>query len=239
MLDWSPLRAAITQDTQFWWRDDDAVADTPQLNRLIDLSQSTRCAVHLAVIPGHLHGSLPPRVAAQPGVIPLVHGWAHKDTSAPNAKTSEFVTARPEAISQLSEGLKVLEAAFSGRLMRVFVPPWNRISDDIAHQLAALGYAALSTFGPRDRQADVGITRINTHIDPIDWRGTRGLTDPQMLIDQAAAQLRAYPNEPIGLLTHHLVHDDAIWDMSERVLHTLLDGGAAPLDVQGLLDEPT
>jgi hypothetical protein len=30
-------------------------------------------------------------------------------------------------------------------------------------------------------------------------------------------------DEPYGLLTHHLVHDAAIWDFTEAMLHRLRD----------------
>lgn len=75
-----------------------------------------------------------------------------------------------------------------------------------------------------------GLSQINTHLDPIDWRGSRGLADPDMLISQTVALLRdrregrADADEPFGVLTHHLVHDQRIWDFTEHLLSQLLDG---------------
>merc|ERR1711969_541138 len=79
-------------------------------------------------------------------------------------------------------------------------------------------FSTISTFTPRkDAEAAPGLRRINTHLDPIDWRGSRSLVAPDRLIAQFAADLadrregRADAAEPYGLLTHHLVHDAAIW----------------------------
>jgi hypothetical protein len=41
--------------------------------------------------------------------------------------------------------------------------------------------------------------------------------------------------EPLGLLTHHLVHSEEVWDFSRDVLRVLLDGGAIPSDIGALL----
>ena len=75
---------------------------------------------------------------------------------------------------------------------------------------------------------------MNTHLDPIDWRGTRGVIAPQVLISQTVDLLRARRegqadnSEPFGVLTHHLVHDQDIWAFTEALLRKLLDGPVMP-----------
>lgn len=75
-----------------------------------------------------------------------------------------------------------------------------------------------------------GLEQINTHLDPIDWRGTRGLVAPDKLVAQTTDLLRDRREgrtdnaEPFGILTHHLVHDPDIWIFTEALLRRLLDG---------------
>ena len=76
--------------------------------------------------------------------------------------------------------------------------------------------------------------QINTNLDPIDWNGSRSLAPAERLIAQVAEQLkdrrkgRADMREPYGILTHHLVHDAAIWDFTEALISRLLAGPAVP-----------
>ena len=128
-----------------------------------------------------------------------------------------------------------MRTRFGSALRPMFVPPWNRISAQVAQQLPNQGYTVLSTFGARVMpEAAPGLGQINTHIDPIWWKGTRELLDPAQLIAQAAQHLEARrlgtedAREPFGLLTHHLVHTEAIWTFTATFLSELLDGGATP-----------
>ena len=215
-----------------WWRDDDAVADTAALVRLGRLAERLDLAIHLAVIPAEAtaFGGAPFRM--------MVHGWSHRNHAPPGEKKAEFRAHRPlEArLTEARTGLARIEALFRSDACAVFVPPWNRVDEDMAPGLAAMGYRGLSAFGARGGREVGGLVRVNTHLDPIDWRGTRSLVDPDRLLAQVVHDLgerragRADATEPYGVLTHHLVHDGAIWDFSARLLATLLEGGARPMD---------
>jgi hypothetical protein len=63
---------------------------------------------------------------------------------------------------------------------------------------------------------------INTHVDLMDWHGTRGCRDHTVLVHEIVARLdRAFlSGEPVGLLTHHLVHDEAAWTFLEGLFVT-------------------
>ena len=94
----------------------------------------------------------------------------------------------------------------------VLVPPWNRIDATLIPHLKALGFDALSTFGlPKPGP----LRMINPTVDIIDWHGTRGCREPAALIGEIVVAARrglADPSHPpIGILTHHLVHDEAAW----------------------------
>jgi hypothetical protein len=121
-------------------------------------------------------------------------------------------------------GLEAARRALGARLLPVLVPPWNRIAPGLPGLLPALGFRGLSVFGPRPAPlAAPGLALVNAHVDPVDWRGGRGLADPNALIARAAeAIVRAAPiGEPVGLLTHHLVHDEAVWAFAEALLDRL------------------
>ena len=232
-IDWSPLDAALDRagdrqcPVRFWWRDDDAVAATPQLDRLLDLAGRFDAGLALAVIPQTLEASLAERMAGEDRIFALVHGWSHANHAPAGEKKAEFGAHRPlEAMTgEAEQGLQRAGELLGPKLLRVFVPPWNRISPGLLSRLPPSGFAALSTFGDRSAASPVeGLIQINTHIDPIDWHGTRSLVDPEKLVAAIAGAVerraagQADPGEPIGFLTHHLVHDEVIWSLCERLI---------------------
>jgi len=241
--DWGPLNdeLQIWQDQDLtlplWWRDDDAIEPTPQLDQLTKLSKKLGLPVHLALIPRDATSALAGYVAATSQLIPVVHGWAHQNHAPQGEKKAEFGAHRSVAqtVADADQGLKTLRALFGDQLEPMFVPPWNRISDDLLQGLSGLGYSSLSTFTPRKRaMASPGLAQINTHLDPIHWKGSRSLVPPQQLLDQVTRQLTdrrlgtADSAEPYGVLTHHLVHDAAIWGFTEALIVRLLAGPATP-----------
>ncbi|MCD9149146.1 polysaccharide deacetylase family protein [Pseudophaeobacter flagellatus] len=238
-LDWAPLDQELRHwqaaglKLPLWWRDDDAIEPTPQLDQLSALAQKLTLPVHLAVIPRDAQPALAAYVEAHPEVIPLVHGWAHISRAAPGDKKCEFPPQHPLAgsLAEMAEGLARLEALFGPRLQPIFVPPWNRIAPELLPLMADLGFAAVSRFTPRAQAwAAAGLAQINTHLDPIDWKGSRSLVAPERLINQVSDQLRARRldqadnREPYGILTHHLVHDAAVWDFTEALITRLMQG---------------
>lgn len=242
-LDWTPLRRALAQCRRediavpMWWRDDDATRMTPALAQLIETAVRIGVPVHLAIIPADVDPNLPGEIDTG-HILPVVHGWAHADHSGPGDKKNEFLTPRPGAAHDAQAGLNKMLALFGNEVARMFVPPWNRINDDITGVLAKQGYRVLSTYRPRPRPALAGLAIVNTHVDPIWWSGTRELVDPDILIARAAAQLtdrvegRADHTEPFGLLTHHLVHTPAIWSFTEAFLDEMQSGGATPWSME-------
>ncbi|KIC41152.1 polysaccharide deacetylase [Ruegeria sp. ANG-R] len=241
--DWHPLQDELQrwQDAGLtlpvWWRDDDAIAVTPQLKQLTALSGELGLPVHLAVIPRDVEASLAEYVSDQSALVPVVHGWAHQNHAPVNEKKAEFRLHRPiEAlIADAEAGLTRLRTLFGDQLRPVFVPPWNRIDTEVTAHLPKLGYRILSTATPRKTpDAAPGIAQVNTHLDPIDWHGTRSLVEPRKLITQTVQLLqdrrtgRADNTEAFGVLTHHLVHDQDIWMFAQDLLHRLLEGPGIP-----------
>ncbi|CUH88936.1 putative glycosyl transferase [Phaeobacter sp. CECT 5382] len=238
-IDWSSLDLELTawQDAgltlPLWWRDDDAIAPTGALDQLSALSRKLGLPVHLAVIPKEATLSLAQYVQQHPELIPVVHGWAHQNQAPEGEKKCEFAAQRPveDSLAEIEQGLASLSVLFGDALLPIFVPPWNRIAPTLLPWMAGVGYTALSTFTPRRlAKAAPGLEQINTHLDPIDWKGSRSLVPPARLIAQVSDQLRdrrlgrANNAEPYGILTHHLVHDPAIWQFTEALVARLIQG---------------
>lgn len=247
--DWGPLRRELALwrseglDLPIWWRDDDAIEDTAALQALSRLSRMVDVPVHLAIIPKHATRPLIETCAGDPALIPMVHGWAHLNHAPKGDKKAEFNHPRPDLEMDATRALTLLADAFGDRLLRVFTPPWNRVLPDFSHTLRRIGYIGLSTFTPRQhRFAAPGLVQINTHIDPIDWRGGGGLRAAEALVGDLVSLLedrrkgRSDSAEPLGLLTHHLVHTPQIWNFTSECLSELLSGGAHACNLHAMQD---
>lgn len=204
----APLIAALDAapaPVAFWWRDDDATRPGPALDRLLDLAGTD--PLSLAVIPARVVPALAP-VLADRRITVLQHGIAHANHAEAGAKKIELGGRLDPAgaAAGLRAGRDRLAALFPG-FRPVLVPPWNRIAPALAAALPDLGYVGLSTFA--GHRAEIpGLVQINTHVDPIAWRAGGGLIGPGPAV---AATVAALTTPPVGLLTHHAVHNADVW----------------------------
>lgn len=203
----------------FWLRDDDATEPTPALDRLLALSAEHGAPVTLAVIPEPTGEVLVQRLASAPLAEVAVHGWAHVNHAPPSEKKQELGGHRPASIvlGQLRQGFGKLHVLHGARFVPLLVPPWNRIDRALIPELSGLGFRALSVFG---REGDGSMPLLNTHVDLIDWHGTRGGRPAGILVAEIVARLQAMETAGgiMGFLTHHLVHDAAAWDFCAALL---------------------
>lgn len=211
----------------FWWRDDDAVAPTPELDRLLATAAAAGVAPGLAVIPAVAAPELTARLGecALSGLAVLQHGFGHVDHGA--ARKTELGPERPVAArrDELARGAALLAQWFGPRALPILVPPWNRIGADLVPALPGIGFAGLSCYRARTaRWAAPGVVQANTHVDIVDWQaGKRFLGEAGALalaINHLAARRsgRVDIDEPTGLLTHHLVQDDASWRFADDLI---------------------
>jgi len=220
---WAPLEAELAawaetgRTARFWWRDDDATAPSAALDRLLALAGPVPLA--LAVVPQTATDALAHRLATTETVAVLQHGIAHINHAPTPAKKAELGDDRPAAslVAVLAEGRRRLETLFGRRFRPILVPPWNRIAEAVANLLPAAGFIGLSTAGSH-RSAVAGLRQINSHLDPVDWRGTRRCRPVTDLVAEAARHLAARrlagSDEPVGFLTHHLLDDPATEDFA-------------------------
>ena len=199
---------------QLWLRDDDAIEPTPALSQLLDLSERWDAPLTIAAIPAHATTALAELLQELPLISVAVHGWDHTNHAPASEKKQELGLHRGDAtvLARLADGLERITNLFGDRAVPLLVPPWNRIAQPLLGHLTSLGYEALSVFGPE--RAETPVRLVNTHVDIIDWKGSRGGRPMDILYAEAAARLNGGKTQAtsIGILTHHLVHDDAAWE---------------------------
>ena len=219
--------AASGQAAALWWRDDDAIAATAALERLLALAAAAEIPVALAVIPASTEASLVHRIAEAPLVTVLQHGYAHANHAQQGERALECGGARPltTVAAELRSGRERLESLFGNRFCPVLVPPWNRIDAALPAMLPGLGLRGLSIWGPRrNREAAPRIVEVNTHADLIAWRRGRIFAGRDRVLDALAGHLadkragRADRGEATGLLTHHLAHDEPGWAFLQELV---------------------
>lgn len=208
-----------------WWRDDDAVMPSPRLDRLLAVADGAPLA--LAVVPAEVGDELAAALRWFPRVAVLHHGWCHVNRAA-SGKKSEYPAERHpvDVADELDEGRKRLRALFGSRALPVFVPPWNRFSERFVPLLTEAGFVAISQMAPRKtalrgRREEGGIAAIDAHLDIVGWHADRNFVGEAAALGRLVAVLRAAreaaEGAAIGVLTHHLVMDDASEDFLARL----------------------
>jgi len=236
MVKWPDLVAELDRWQEagevatLWWRDDDAVAPTARLHRLLSIAPGV--PVSLAVIPAAAEQELPawladcPRSASGACVAVLQHGWRHLNHSG-LGKKSEFPAERPSAAMafDMAAGWARLSELFGTRALPVLVPPWNRFDDSLLVLLDRCGLAGISRARPRSTaRLAPGIIEVNIHVDLVAWTGHRGFVGEEAALASLVGHLRARrlhavcADEPTGILTHHLIQDGATDAFLDRLV---------------------
>lgn len=216
---------------RLWWRDDDAARASDALSTLIDLAADR--PLGLAIVPGRADSSLADLLGSIETIFALPHGWVHANHEPADLKRAEFGQARDTAIAmaEVDQGVTALRTLLPIRYRPIFVPPWNRVAPAVVFELEARGLA-VSTFN--DRSPGSGATRLNTHVDILDWsikkrEGRAGFAGVATVVGSLVAALKRRrlreagtdPMEPVGVLSHHLEHDVATWRFLESLLPRL------------------
>jgi hypothetical protein len=135
-----------------------------------------------------------------------------------NRKKSEFPPERSchAVASDLAAGRDRLTALFGARALAVLAPPWNRFDPCFLPLLTDCGIGAISRVKPRRTPWPApGIAEVNVHIDLVAWAEDRGFIGEESALGAIVIHLRARrlgeldAQEPTGILTHHLVQDEA------------------------------
>jgi hypothetical protein len=214
----------------FWWRDDDAVEETPQLHILDALSRDMNVPVSLAVIPAGLHDSLPRFLRSWDNFIVIQHGYEHRSYALEGMKKIELGGDRSDDDIQIDlvKGRLQLDTAFGEQFIPVLVPPWNRIERRVYPALIGAGFSGVSSIWVRETAYPVkGLLQVNAHLDPVDWRYGRRFIGETIAIEQIHQHLSSRRlagddiAEPTGILTHHLIQNDEVWAFCRTLFETL------------------
>ena len=240
-MNWSDLRRELDtwhgegRVASLWWRDDDAAAPAPALDRLSGIACEHEVTVGLAVVPAFAHPSLAPWIEAA-RVEVLQHGWAHRNHAPDGEKKSELGRHRAAGgvMAELRQGRGNLDRLARAWTRPVLVPPWNRIDPALIPALPDAGFHGLSAFGPRRAAMPApGLKQTNCHVDVVDWRGGRGFVGEDRALAAMAGHLAARRTravdaaEPTGLLTHHQVHEESTWTFVARLVERTRNHPAA------------
>ncbi len=215
---------------QFWWRDDDASDSSTALDRLLRLAQERQVPLALAVIPAGLQAGLIDSLKNQSLVTVLQHGYAHRNHAAKGQRKLELggLLQSDRIASELKLGRQTLAREFGDRFVAALVPPWNRIDDAAIEALPELGFSGISTMKARRAAHPApGLLQVNAHLDPINWRHDSGFLGIYpaiaILVQHLIARRSGYRDidEPSGILSHHLVQNDATWRFLDDLLQFL------------------
>jgi hypothetical protein len=219
-----------------WWRDDDAVAATPQLEELLRLAGGVPLAV--AVIPGSAEPDLAQALRGMSHVAVLQHGWRHTNhaVASDKSKKSEFPATRPagEAAADLVAGASRLWTLFGPQIVPILAPPWNNFAMEFLPLLAPAGIAGLSTMASELSAMPAGsVVPIDVHVDLVAWKAGRGFIGTGAALGLLVGHLRARrvnatgSTRATGILTHHLMMDSATAAFLEQLLAVVSAHGAA------------
>ena len=210
---------------EIWWRDDDLESPSPQLDNLISTANDLKLPPLLAVIPARVSKQLE-KVLNKCDIKIAIHGFKHHNYELLENKKSEFGSIRTLEAQKidLQNGMKQLEQLFGKLFLKCLVPPWNHINDELPHLLPSLGITGLSTFASRKTTPSIpGLIQVNTHVDIIDWKQTRKFIGADLMAHEIASKLKnsrtgaKEDQEPLGLLSHHLLMSGADWKEFQEV----------------------
>jgi hypothetical protein len=207
---------------RFWWRDDDAAGEDPNLERLLRIAVARAVPLTLAVVPSGDIAALAAILQTATGVTVIQHGVSHTNRRT-GPVAGEFPPEWPEAKvrADVLEGWRAT-ALLPGAL-KVFCPPWNDVPHQLPMALERAGYVALSANGELCDATTGGLPRLDVHVDLLRWRGGPRFRGAHRVLKGIAAEMRRRRTAgrweaPIGILSHHLAHDEPTWAFLCRFL---------------------
>ena len=238
---WQPLVGELQRWRQagraadLWLRDDDAIEPTAALDRLLALAGRHSIPLTLAVIPALCRRSTRRQAFRR---APRYGRGAWLGASQPRAARRQEGRARGAPAG----GDRACRA-FSGQgRHRSALPRKQRADPGSAlepHRLepraAALRARLCGPCRSTARQSRRRSGIVNTHVDIVDWQAGKACRDHAALVGQLVEELgrrlASGSPEPVGILTHHLVHDEAALGLPRTIVRGDRRAGRLPLAV--------
>lgn len=219
----------------FWWRDDDAITYTQELDTLCFLSHQYNIPLSLAVIPKHLDMHLAQDIQKALGtkasnISILQHGYSHDNYAPSTEKKHELGNHRPHDVilSELSQGYQKLNNCFGKQFAPIIVPPWNRMDNDVIASVlesdhSFLGVSQMGAPTLAEKIAHEKLEKfkeINIHVDILNFKDKNNVkfAGNEQVVQSICHHLsmrrenKTQANIPTGIMTHHLVHDQESWN---------------------------
>ncbi len=204
----------------FWWRDDDAREATSALDRLLGLARRFQAPITIAAVPDGDIKAVAQACRDVQGAELAIHGFRHENRAPPGQPSGEVNDSDrlADVMLELGTALEVFRRA--GLRPSLFVPPWNNAHPTLKKAVELRGLS-LSRYGEL-RSGDEP-ARLDTHLDLMRWKPAprfRGALRFLLRARRALAErrLKGLWDEPLGLLTHHLDHDERAWRFLEAFL---------------------
>ena len=210
---------------RLFFRDDDVDEDEATLWRLLGLFMERSAPINLGVIPGRLTaacaGLLAQSACAAPSLLELnQHGWLHLNHEREGRKC-EFGPSRTyaEQLADVAQGRARMTEAFGPNWFPVFIPPWNRCTEETYSAIDHLGFRALSAKRGGSVVTGYRFEEISITLDLYRWNDGASLKSPEEVVDDLIAQLSQ--RQTIGVALHHKVMDERAFSFLCSLLDTL------------------
>jgi hypothetical protein len=207
----------------FWWRDDDARRPGPALNRLLHLSRRFEAPLTLAAVPD---GDMAALVEACAAI--RTSTWRSMASATRTARRPASPRARSmtcDTLDDISAEVETAIAAFAraGLTPDLFVPPWNNAHATLDACPGAARPDGVTLRRDRAPGARTAPGRSSGH-HALEARsrafaGACGSCCGRGACWSSAA-FAGYGMSRLGLLTHHLDHDEASWRFLAAFLST-------------------
>jgi hypothetical protein len=218
-------RGRQTAPPRLFFRDDDVDEDEAPLRRLLSLFLERNTPINLGVIPGRLTAACAEMLAQFAGSAPAPlelnqHGWLHLNHESEGRKC-EFGPSRTyaEQLADIAQGRERMNEAFGPNWFPVFIPPWNRCTEETHRALDHLGFRALSAKLGGAVVTGYRFEEISITLDLYRWNGGARLKPPEEVVDSLIAQLSR--QQTIGVALHHKVMDERAFSFLGSLLDAL------------------
>jgi predicted deacetylase len=225
------LRGQQGAPLRLFFRNDDVDEDEAPLRRLVRLFVERNTPLNLGVIPGRLTAACAELLAESVGAAPELlelnqHGWRHLNHEREGRKC-EFGASRTyaEQLADITQGQSRMAEAFGPNWFPVFIPPWNRCTEETRRALDHLGFRALSAKRGGAVVTGYRFEEISITLDLYRWNDGARLKSPEEVVDELIAQLSR--PRPIGVALHHKVMDEHAFSFLCSLLDTLAAHPAA------------
>jgi hypothetical protein len=210
---------------RLFFRDDDVDEDETTLRRLLKLFMERNTPINLGVIPGRLTAACVELLAESAGAAPAMlelnqHGWRHLNHEREGRKC-EFGPSRTyaEQLDDIAHGQARMTEEFGPNWFPVFIPPWNRCTEETRRALDQLGFRALSAKQGSSVVTGYRFEEISITLDLYRWNDGARLKSPEEVVGDLIAQLSRL--QTIGVALHHKVMDEQAFSFLGSLLDTL------------------